>query len=232
METAPNEFNMFGVVGESWGGISLSEVSDFVNTSEGDIVLNINSPGGDYFTGMGIYSMLKMSKRNITTNIVGMAHSAASVVAMAGNEVKMSPAATLMIHNSISATYGDHRAQSSLANLLQKLDDIAVEVYSSKTGLDTSKIKQMMDEETWMSAEDAESFGFVNTIVEFDTEEDFSETEVISNKQEIDVYLARRNIPRSVRRNIYATLTEPKEDAGLKRIFGSVERLKAAASEK
>ncbi len=124
----------------------------------------INSPGGDVFAGSAIYSMLKRHKAHVNTIIDGLAASAASVVAMAGDTVIMPKNAMMMIHNPSCIVWGDANECRKMAETLDKVRESMVAAYQDKCGLDAGQITQMMDDEKWMGAEECKELGFCDEI--------------------------------------------------------------------
>lgn len=122
----------------------------------------INSGGGDVFTGSEIYSMLKSHKGHVTVKIVGVCASAASMVAMAGDTVEMSPTGLLMIHNAMGWTFGNTQEHEKQIKSLEEANDSIAKAYQDKTGLPLSKIRDLMKEETWFSCDKAIKYGFVD----------------------------------------------------------------------
>jgi ATP-dependent protease ClpP protease subunit len=125
-----------------------------------EISLRINSAGGDVFEAQAIYSYLRNHKAQKTVRVDGIAASAASLVAMVGDKVIMPSNALMMIHNPMSWTWGEASEMREAADILDKVRDTIAAVYVAKTGLEYDKIKAMMDEETWMTAEEALALGF------------------------------------------------------------------------
>lgn len=117
-----------------------------------DLTVWIDSYGGSVFAGASIYNALKEHKGKITVKIDGKAMSAASVIAMAGDEILMSPVAVMMIHNPLTYAYGNMHDLRKVADVLDSVKESIVNAYVSKTGRSTEDISQMMDDETWMSA--------------------------------------------------------------------------------
>ena len=122
----------------------------------------INSGGGDVFTGSEIYSMLKSHKGHVTVKIVGVCASAASMVAMAGDTVEMSPTGLLMIHNAMGWTFGNTQEHEKQIKSLEEANDSIAKAYQNKTGLPLSEIRDLMKEETWFSCDKAIKYGFVD----------------------------------------------------------------------
>lgn len=133
--------------------------------SDGDISVWINSPGGDVFAASQIYNMLKEYKGKVTVKIDGLAASAASVIAMAGDEISMSPVAMLMIHNPSTLIWGEETDMVKAKEMLSEVKESIINAYEVKTNLPRNKISEMMDNETWMSSNKAVELGFADTIL-------------------------------------------------------------------
>ena len=125
----------------------------------------INSPGGDVQAGQEIYSILKDIKNHVTINVQSIAASAASMIAMAGDTVKMSPVALLMIHNASTCTSGDYRDMQHTADVLQTVNTAIMQAYIAKTGKTEDELKDMMDRETWLTANQCLEHGFADEII-------------------------------------------------------------------
>lgn len=125
----------------------------------------INSPGGDVQAGQEIYSILKDVKNHVTIEVQSMAASAASMIAMAGDTVKMSPVALLMIHNASTCTSGDYRDMQHTADVLQTVNTAIMQAYIAKTGKTEDELKDMMDRETWLTANQCLEHGFADEII-------------------------------------------------------------------
>lgn len=125
----------------------------------------INSPGGDVQAGQEIYSILKDVKNHVTIEVQSMAASAASMIAMAGDTVKMSPVALLMIHNASTCTSGDYRDMQHTADVLQTVNTAIMQAYIAKTGKTEDELREMMDNETWLTANQCIEHGFADEII-------------------------------------------------------------------
>lgn len=136
----------------------------------GDISVWINSPGGDVFAASQIYNMLKEYKGKVTVKVDGLAASAASVIAMAGDEILMSPVAMLMIHNPSTLIWGEEADMVKAKEMLAEVKESIVNAYELKTSLSRNKISKMMDMETWMSAKKAVELGFADKVLYEDTD--------------------------------------------------------------
>src|SRR5699024_7677624 len=112
-----------------------------------------------------IYTLLKSSDKNITVNIIGVAASAASVIAMAGDTVNMSPTAQMMIHNATMPVQGDYREMDHKSDFLKKTNQTLINAYKLKSGLDEKELKAMLDKETWFTPQDAKEKGLIDGIM-------------------------------------------------------------------
>lgn len=152
-----------------WFGIeatSPSMVDKAIEKANGeDLEVEINSGGGSVFAGSEIYTALKSYPGNVTVKIVGLAASAASVIAMAGKKVLMSPTAQMMIHNVISCAAGDYREMEHTAEILKSANDTIANAYRLKTGKTQEELLRLMDNETWMTAQKAKEHGFIDEIM-------------------------------------------------------------------
>jgi ATP-dependent Clp protease, protease subunit len=145
-----------------------------------DITVWIDSYGGSVFAAAGIYNALKEHNGKITVKIDSKAMSAASVIAMAGDEVLMSPMAVMMIHNPLTTAYGNMHDLRKVADILDTIKESIVNAYALKTGRSRSKISQMMDDETWMSANVAVKEGFADGILYQDNKPEISDVAAFS----------------------------------------------------
>lgn len=136
-----------------------------LNAGSGDITVWINSPGGDCVAAAQIYNMLANYKGNVTVKIDGIAASAASVIAMAGSTVLMSPVSMMMIHNPATFAFGDHAEMEKAIEMLDGVKDSIINAYTLKTGMSRAKLSRLMDAETWMDATKAVELGFADDII-------------------------------------------------------------------
>ena len=141
-------------------------------SGEGDITVWINSPGGDCIAAAQIYNMLMDYKGNVTVKIDGLAASAASVIAMAGTKVMMSPVGMLMIHNPMTMASGDTSEMQKAIDMLSEIKESIINAYEIKTGMSRAKISHLMDAETWMDAGKAKELGFIDEIIHRDVATD------------------------------------------------------------
>ena len=148
-------------------------------SGSGNVTVWINSPGGDCVAAAQIYNMLVDYPGSVTVKIDGIAASAASVIAMAGTRVLMSPVSMLMIHNPMTIAYGDSTEMQKAIEMLASVKDSIINAYEIKTGLSRAKLSHLMDAETWMDATKAVELGFADEILKRSGAEDL-ETPAVS----------------------------------------------------
>ena len=152
---------------ETWYGDEVTPplFRDDLSKCKGDIAVWINSPGGDVFAAAQIYDMLMDYPHNVTVKIDGLAASAASVIAMAGTEVQMSPVGMMMIHNPSTIAWGDSAELKKAISMLDEVKESIINAYEIKTGLPRDKISRLMDNESWFNATKAKELGFIDKIM-------------------------------------------------------------------
>ena len=152
---------------ETWWGdeVTPQMFRSELNAADGDITLWINSPGGDCYAAAQIYNMLKEYPGKVAVKIDGIAASAASVVAMAGSTVEISPVGMLMIHNPATISIGDTHEMERTITFLSEIKESIINAYELKTGLSRAKISRLMDAETWMNAKKAVELGFADSVL-------------------------------------------------------------------
>ena len=177
---------MNGVIAEdSWfdDDVTPALFKDELNAGTGDITLWINSPGGDCVAAAQIFNMLSEYPGKVTVKIDGLAASAASVIAMAGTEVWMSPVSMMMIHNPATVAWGDHAEMKKAMELLDAVKESIINAYVRKTGQSRAKLSHLMDAETWMDANKAVELGFADDIL-FQKEEQGDDGDSVDNSME------------------------------------------------
>ncbi|MHB0998205.1 MAG: head maturation protease, ClpP-related [Armatimonadota bacterium] len=160
---------LYGVISDEvwWGDEVTPKAFADELTALGDIShirVRINSPGGGVFAAHAIYNLLKMHSAKITVHIDGMAASAASVVAMVGDEIIMPKNSMMMIHNPWSYASGDARDLRKMADTLDQVRETIIAAYQAKTGIDRGQLINLLNAETWMTADQAKGYGFIDTI--------------------------------------------------------------------
>lgn len=157
-----------GVIAEeSWfaDDVTPAMFKEELFSGDGPITLHINSPGGDCIAASQIYTMLMDYPHDVTVQIDGMAASAASVIAMAGTRVTMSPTSMMMIHNPFTIAQGDSAEMQKAVQLLDEVKESIINAYQIKTGQSRTKLSHLMDSETWMNAWKAKELGFCDEVL-------------------------------------------------------------------
>lgn len=172
---------------ETWYGDEVTPrlFKDELEACQGDITVWINSPGGDVFAAAQIYNMLMDYKGNVTVKIDGLAASAASVIAMAGTEVLMSPVAMMMIHNPMTVAIGDSQELQKAIEMLSEVKESIINAYEIKSGLSRTKLSRLMDAESWFNAKKAIEMGFADKLL-------FTEEKSINHEEELEAVMFSR----------------------------------------
>ena len=160
------------IADETWFGdeVTPQQFKNDLISGTGDITLWINSPGGDVFAAAQIYNMLMDYQGDVHVIIDGLAASAASVIAMAGTTVSMSPVAMMMIHNPWTFAQGEAKDMAKVIEMLGEIKESIINAYELRTGLSRTKISHLMDSESWFNAKKAVELGFADKVL-FEKEE-------------------------------------------------------------
>ena len=175
------------IADETWFGdeVTPQVFKNDLHAGNGDITLWINSPGGDVFAAAQIYNMLMDYKGDVHVVIDGLAASAASVIAMAGTTVSMSPVAMMMIHNPWTVAQGEAKDMQKVIEMLGEIKESIINAYELRTGLSRTKLSHLMDSESWFNAKKAVELGFADKIL-FDKQEE--------QGKDIESYSFSRNV--------------------------------------
>lgn len=189
---------------ETWYGDEVTPklFKDELNMDKGPISVWINSPGGDVFAAAQIYNMLMEYPYDVTVKIDGLAASAASVIAMAGTTVEMSPVAMMMIHNPATIAIGDSEEMKKAVKMLDEVKESIMNAYEIKTGLARDKISKLMDAESWFNAKKAVELGFADKILFSDRQDDVTnnagEGMAVSDEMSAPVMFLRQAVMNSM----------------------------------
>ena len=201
---------------ETWYGDEVTPglFREELSSCEGDITVWINSPGGDVFAAAQIYNMLMDYKGNVRVRIDGLAASAASVIAMAGGTVEMSPVAMMMIHNPATISIGDEHEMQKAIDMLSEVKESIINAYEIKTGMGRTKIANLMDAESWMNAKKAVELGFADSIL-------FDEHAAGEQADELEAMMFSRAAVTNSLLSKFKTKSDNRVDSGLlkKRLF-------------
>ena len=185
------ELILYGSIGsdEYWDDISdkafKQDIENLGNVE--NITLHINSPGGSVFSAVAIANTLKNHKAKITANIDGLAASAATIITSACDTVKMPKNALFMVHNPITFAYGNNQDMQKTLEMLNKVKNSIIETYLNKAKTDKETLSELMDNETWMSAEEAKEYGFIDEILDENVEKEVIENKLIINNMAFDI---------------------------------------------
>ena len=227
-----NTINILDRIGETFDGSGMTAklVNSILRSAKGeDITVNVNSPGGDFFEGTTIYNLLREYEGAVNIKVLGVAASAASIIAMAADELKIAKSASIMIHNAWGLVIGNQHDLRQAADTFSVFDESMGAVYADRTGLPMSEIAALMDDETFLSGEKAVNLGFADAFLDSDQVVKDDERSA-SAKHKIDIILAKNGMPRSERRAIYQELSGTQNAADTTHNAGSDELAKALSS--
>ncbi len=183
---------------ETWLGdeVTPKQFKKELNSGSEDLTVWINSPGGDVFAASQIYNMLMDYKGKVTVKIDGIAASAASVIAMAGSEVFMSPVSMMMIHNPMTIAFGDAGEMGKAISMLDEVKESIINAYELKTGLPRARLSQLMNEESWFNARKAIEMGFADQILFTGEKEELPKTQGMLFRKMVAVNSLLGKLPR------------------------------------
>ena len=195
--------------------INVETVSNELNAVEGNITIRLNSGGGDVFEGIEIYNYLKSLDNKITIEVTALAASAASIIAMAGDEIKMCTGSSMMVHEASTIAWGNKSDIQKVLNSLDTIDDSLVSIYAERTGADKETINNWIKEETWFTADEAIEVGLADSK---------REKEQVENKATVNIDAEK--IAEMVMNQFeqkYAAMLQPKQEGpkvtGLNKLF-------------
>ncbi|MDX7008082.1 head maturation protease, ClpP-related, partial [Enterobacter hormaechei] len=199
--TDDNSISVFDVIGQDyWGeGVTAKRIAGALRAMNGaDVTVNINSPGGDMFEGLAIYNLLREYEGRVTVKVLGIAASAASVIAMAGDDIQIGRGAFLMIHNCWVYAMGNRHDFAELAQSLEPFDNAMADIYAARSGLDMAAVQKLMDAESYIGGSDAVAKGLADSLLSADAVSDSDESPAAALRK-LDALLAKTNTPRSER---------------------------------
>lgn len=209
VESSETTITIYGIIGEDWygEGVTVNRI-DAALRSIGDrpVTVYINSPGGDMFEGIAIYNRLREHSQKVTTKVLGIAASAASVIYLAGEEREVASSAFLMIHNCWCCTCGNRHALRDVADDMEEFDAAMADLYAETSGQPSEEMAGLMDDESYIRGKRAVELGLATgllsagEVVERETES----TQQASAMKAMDVALAKAGMTRSERRELFA----------------------------
>ena len=209
VESTSDTITIYGVIGEDWygEGVTVARI-DAALRSIGDkpVTVYLNSPGGDMFEGIAIYNRLREHSHKVTTKVLGMAASAASIIYLAGSERQVASSAFLMIHNCWTVLGGNRHYLRDVADDMQEFDAAMADLYAETSGQSVSDMAEMMDDETFIRGKRAVELGLATGLLSADevVERDTDEGRQSNALKAMDVALAKAGMPRSERRELFA----------------------------
>ncbi|WEE76625.1 Clp protease ClpP [Comamonas testosteroni] len=209
-DDAEASISIYDSIGENWEGtgITSKRISAALRSiGAKDVVVNINSPGGDFFEGMAIYNLLREHQGKVTVRVLGVAASVASVIAMAGDEILIGDGAFFMIHNAWAVAVGNRHDMMDSAKLLEPFDAAMAALYAHQTGISAAEAATMMDKETWIGAQQAVDDGFATGLL---PSSEITKSTQASTKSKplalIEASMAKAGISRHSRRDTFKAL--------------------------
>ncbi|RMT27179.1 MULTISPECIES: head maturation protease, ClpP-related [Pseudomonas syringae group] len=209
VESTSDTITIYGVIGQDWygEGVTVSRI-DAALRSIGDkpVTVYINSPGGDMFEGLAIYNRLREHSQPITTKVLGLAASAASVIYMAGVKREVASSGFLMIHNCWTLAVGNRHDLRDVANTMEEFDAAMADLYAEGSGQAVAEIAEMMDDETFIRGRRAVELGFATAVLSSDeiTEREDEQAQQSNALKAMDIALAKAGMARSERRELFA----------------------------
>lgn len=212
----PDTISIYDVIGEDYwsgGGFTAARMAAALRSiGNNPVTVNINSPGGDMFEGIAIYNLLREHPKEVTVQVMGWAASAASIIAMAGDEINMGLGSFMMVHNAWGMIVGNRHDMSDGAELFASFDAAIADIYAARTGLERADIVALMDGETFMGASDAVDKGFADkvdgTMEAKAAADDAQQPDGLMARRRIEAALAQANFPRKERSEMIAAVTD------------------------
>lgn len=168
------EITIFGDIGSFWwDSTSAKDVHDVLkDNKKSDVIVNLNSPGGDVFEAVAIYNILKKHEGQVTINVVGWAASAASIIAMAGDIVNMETGSMMMVHEAWTFAMGNKKEISSTLNALETIDESLADIYMTRFKGERSEVETFIENETWFTANETVAIGFADAEIKVEKNAD------------------------------------------------------------
>jgi ATP-dependent protease ClpP protease subunit len=206
-EDDKNTISILDAIGfDPWSGegVTAKRISAALRSMGGsDVTVNVNSPGGDMFEGLAIYNILREYKGHVTIKVLGLAASAASIIAMAGDEIQVARSGFLMVHNGWTIAAGNRHQFREVADMMEPFDAAMGDIYSARTGGDLKSMQKLMDAETWIGGSAAVEQGFADSLLDSDSIKEGTKAQVgLIAARKLDLILAKQGMPRSERRSL------------------------------
>ncbi len=208
----PQSISILEVIGQDFWtgeGVTAKRISGALRNigAKNPVTVNINSPGGDYFEGLAIYNLLREHQGEVTVKVMGLAASAASVIAMAGDRIEIARAGFLMIHNTITGVWGNRNDMRDVADTLEPIDAALADLYAVRTGNDLKDMAKLMDKESWIGGSQAVDQGFADSLLAADAVGHGQDT-TTARAYRVEQALAKAGYSRSERRKLISDLVD------------------------
>ncbi|WP_353641330.1 head maturation protease, ClpP-related [Mesorhizobium sp. WSM2239] len=210
--------SMYDVIGEDWwtgGGVTAKRVSAVLRSiGNKDVTVKINSPGGDMFEGIAIYNLLRGHQAKVTVEVMGWAASAASIIAMAGDEIRMGLGTFMMVHNAWGIVIGNRHDMREAATLFDGFDGAIADIYEARTGMKRADIAKLMDAETFMGPSEAVKNGFADIVDDGISAPEGDAKNMdrgLMARRRTEAALAKAGIPRGERASMINSLSGPRD---------------------
>ena len=209
VESTSDTITIYGVIGEDWygEGVTLSRIDSALRAiGDKDVTVYINSPGGDMFEGIAIYNRLLEHKHRVTTKVLGMAASAASIIYLAGSDRQVASSAFLMNHNCWTWLAGNRHYLRAVADDMQEFDAAMADLYAETSGQSAADMAELMDDETYIRGKRAVELGLATGLLSSSeiAERETTESTQANALKAMDVALAKAGMTRSERRELFA----------------------------
>ncbi|MDC7805534.1 Clp protease ClpP [Luteimonas sp BLCC-B24] len=193
--------SVYDVIGQDFWtgeGVTAKRIAAALRAmGKGPVIVNVNSPGGDMFEGLAIYNLLREHDGEVTVKVLGLAASAASIIAMAGDTVQIARAGFLMIHNCWGCVCGNRHDLRDIAQTLEPFDQAMAGIYAARTGAKVDEMTKLMDAETWIGGEAAIEDGFADELLESDQVEKGGAKASASAVRRLEAALRACGLPKS-----------------------------------
>lgn len=212
----PNTISIYDQIGDDGygGGFGVKRMAAALRSiGSAPVTVNLNSPGGSMFDGLAMYNLLREHPAEVKVKVMGMAASAASIIAMAGDSIEMGAGSFLMIHNAWGLVVGDTRDFASASTAFGAFDAAMAEIYAARTGLPESDVAAMMNAETWLNSTDAVEQGFADGKFDAPAGAAASASKTAFAKRKLDAALAKSGMSRTERRALMHEMTTGTQDA-------------------
>ncbi|WP_144149360.1 head maturation protease, ClpP-related [Paraburkholderia sp. BCC1884] len=204
--------SIYDTIGDNWEGtgVTATRISAALRSIGANqaVTVNVNSPGGDFFEGVAIYNLLRQHQAKVTVQVLGLAASAASVIAMAGDEILMGEGSFFMIHNAWTVAIGNRHDLAQAAQTLEPFDSAMANLYAKRAGITQDDAANLMDKETWIGADQAVNEGFATGLIE-STEVSKTQTSSSATRKTlaiVEASMAKAGYSRSTRREAIKSL--------------------------